>query len=281
MSTTVHEAEAAVTAGPEAPQPRPLHERKVVVRSAQLGIVVIVLAVWEICAATELIDPFFIGQPSKIFGVLVDWVKDGSLFVNLGVTVEEATIGFFVSAIIGIGLGLLFARNPLLDRITYPFIDMFNALPRMALAPLFALWFGLGITGKVVLVFSVAVFNFLINTYSGAKSVDPEYVKMVRLLGATNRELTRKVIIPSIVPWVIAAMRFAVAYSLAAAVIAEIVAAQHGLGYLLAYTSGVLDTNGQFAALVVLVLVAWIANIGISRLARHLLRWQETDDRVL
>lgn len=259
---------------PEYHPAKPLEERRLVVPGLRLALLVIVLGIWEAVARLGIIDPFFTGQPTGVAAKLVSWVADGSIFLNTWVTVAEATIGFAISAVLGIALGLLLARYRLLDAVTYPFVDVLNSLPRMALAPLFALWFGLGIGGKVVLVVSVALFNFMINTYTGAKSVDPEYTKLARILGANRRQMIRTIIMPSIAPWVIAAMRFAVAYSLAAAVIAEIVAANHGLGYLIAFTSGVLDTNGQFAALVVLAIVAWVANTGVARLERRLLRWQ-------
>jgi len=242
--------------------------------SLRLGLLGAVLGLWQVAAITRVIDPFFIGEPTRIFQQLVTWTGDGSIFDNIWVTVEEATIGFAISAVAGIGLGLLLARYELLDRVMYPFVNVLNTVPRFALAPLFLLWFGLGITGKIALVVSVALFNFLINTYSGAKEVDQESVKLVQLLGATPWEVTRYVMLPSLVPWIMSAMRFAVAYSLAAAVIAEIVGANQGIGYLIAYTSGLLQTNGTFAALGVLGLIAWLANTGIAQLERRLLRWQ-------
>jgi NitT/TauT family transport system permease protein len=245
-----------------------------VVVSLRLGLLGAVLGLWQVAAITRVIDPFFIGEPTRIFQQLVTWTGDGSIFDNIWVTVEEATIGFAISAVAGIGLGLLLARYELLDRVMYPFVNVLNTVPRFALAPLFLLWFGLGITGKIALVVSVALFNFLINTYSGAKEVDQESVKLVQLLGATPWEVTRYVMLPSLVPWIMSAMRFAVAYSLAAAVIAEIVGANQGIGYLIAYTSGLLQTNGTFAALGVLGLIAWLANTGIAQLERRLLRWQ-------
>lgn len=235
--------------------------------------------VWEFVANRGIIDPFLISRPSAILARLWQWIQDGSILIDTGVTLLEAAVGFVVAAVCGIALGLLLARYALLDAVTRPFIDVANTIPRIALAPLFVLWFGLSINAKIALVVSVALFSFLINTYSGAKSVDPEFVRLARSLGATRRDVVLRIVFPSIVPWLLAGARLGVAYSLAAAVIGEIVSANQGLGYRVAFAAGVLDTAGEFAALLVLALVAWAVNTAVARLETRLLRWKTIQEQ--
>ena len=237
-----------------------------------------ICAAWEFIAAAKIIDPFFISRPSAILGRLAAWTRDGTIFMDTLVTLAEAAIGFVLAAFAGISAGLVLARYRLLDAVTRPYVDVINTIPRIALAPLFVLWFGLHIQSKIALVFSVAVFSFLINAYSGAKSVDPEFVRMARSLGASRREVIQKIVLPSMVPWLLAGARLSVAYSLAAAVVGEIVASNQGLGFRIAFAAGAIDTAGEFAALLVLALVAWLANVGVERLEARLLRWKAIQD---
>jgi sulfonate transport system permease protein len=240
----------------------------------RLGLLVVLVAVWQLVAGQGWIDPFFISKPSLIAGRLGSWLADGSIWTNLGPTMAEAAIGFVISAVLGIGIGLLLARFDAVEVITRPFVDIFNTLPRIALAPLFVLWFGFDMSAKVYLVVSVVSIAFLINTYAGVTSVDSDFVRLAQNLGGSRRKVIAKIIIPSITPWLFAAVRFGVAYSLATAIVGEIVAANAGLGYLISYSSGVLDTTGVFAALVTVAIVAWIVNTAIAYLERYLLRWQ-------
>jgi NitT/TauT family transport system permease protein len=256
-------------------------QRWVTILALRVLLLLAICAVWQFVAAEHIVDPFFISEPSAILARLMVWVRDGSIFVDTAVTLVEAAAGFALSAVVGITAGLLLSRFPLVDVVTRPYIDVINTIPRIALAPLFVLWFGLRIQAKIALVFSVAVFGFLINAYAGAKSVDPEFVRMARSLGATRVQLVRKIVLPSIVPWLLAGARLGVAYSLAAAVVGEIVAANRGLGYRIAFASGVLDTAGEFAALLALALVAWAMNTAVARLEARLLRWKVIQDRAV
>jgi NitT/TauT family transport system permease protein len=244
------------------------------VGAGRLGLLAVLVAAWQVVASNGIIDPFFISMPSSIANRLGSWFADGSIWTNLGPTMAEAAIGFAISAVVGTGLGLLLARFEALEVITRPFVDIFNTLPRIALAPLFVLWFGFDMSAKVYLVVSVVSIAFLINTYAGVTSVDSDFVRLAQNLGGGRAQVISKIIIPSITPWLFAAVRFGVAYSLATAIVGEIVAANEGLGFLISYASGVLDTTGVFAALVTVAIVAWIVNTAIAYLERYLLRWQ-------
>lgn len=247
------------------------------VLAGRVTFLVVLFGLWEVASRREWIDPFFISQPSGFFGRIGSWVSDGSVFKHLSATLYEAAVGFVLAALIGIISGLVLARSPYLGEVTRPIVDVFNSVPRIALAPLFVLWFGLGQQAKIVLVVSVVTFPFLINAYTGVTSVDTDQLRMARSLGATRGEMLRKIVIPSITPWLFAATRLGVAFALAAAVIGEIVSASEGLGFLIAFSAGVLDTEGQFAALIVLAVVAWVINTSIARLEQWLLRWKTNE----
>jgi NitT/TauT family transport system permease protein len=241
----------------------------------RLAVLVVFLGLWQLAATQDWIDQSFVSKPTAVFARIWDWISDGSIFTNTGWTLLEAGIGFVIAAIVGTAAGILLARYDLAEAVARPFIDVMNAIPRIALAPLFVLWFGLGMTPKVVLVVSVSAFAFLINAYAGVKDVDPEFIKLARSLGASNREILSKFVMPSVTPWLIAATRLGVAYSFSAAVVGEIISANQGLGFLIASSGGLLDTTGELAALLVLGVVAWGINSGVGALERHLLRWKD------
>src|SRR5262245_36688066 len=191
--------------------------RRGLVTGLRIALLVASLGLWQLAATQGWIDQSFVSKPSAVFSRIWSWIKDGSIFTNTGLTLLEAGIGFVIAATVGTAIGILLARYDLAEAVARPFIDVMNAIPRIALAPLFVLWFGLGMTPKVVLVVSVSAFAFLINAYAGVKDVDPEFVKLARSLGASNSEILRKFVMPSVTPWLIAATRLAVAYSFSAA----------------------------------------------------------------
>lgn len=225
------------------------------VASSQLAVFVLALIVWEILSR---LFPIFVGEPIKVVLTLWRWLLDGTLEKNFVPTIIEIVGGFVIGFVVGVILGSVLAYSPLLDRATRPMIDILNALPRIAMAPLFIMAFGLGPSSSVALVFSVIVFVVLLNTYSGLKTVNPEYIRLVASLGATRMDVVLKIILPSIVPWLLAGIRLSLAYAVSAAVVGEFVSSSHGIGYLMAERSSFLDTSGTYAALLALALFAWL-----------------------
>jgi len=247
--------------------------------AVRIAIIAIFLGVWQWVYDVRAINRLFISSPGQIASQLGTWISNGTIVENTAVTLEEAAIGLLMSAVAGVAIGLFLARHERADSIARPFIDVGNTIPRIALAPLFVLWFGLGLTAKVALVFSVVVFNFIINTYTGVKDVDPELVHMARSLGGSQRAITVHIVMPSIAPWIFAAGRLGVGLGIGATVFGEILSAQHGLGYLIEFASGDLDTAGVFAALAVLAVIGWLATAAVAALERRLFKWQTSDDR--
>lgn len=245
--------------------------RKHAVVISRLVASLVALAIWEFLGAKE---PLFVAEPLAVAKQLAKWVVDGTLAKNALATIEAVALGFVFGVAVGVFLGWLLASVRLLDIATRPFVDVINAIPRVGLAPLFVLWFGLGLESKVMLVFSVIVFVVLINAYSAIKSVESDYVLLVRSLGATKSDVFRKVIWPSSMPWVIASLRLGGAYAVSAAVVGEFVAASKGLGFLLAYKSATFDTDGTYAALAALAILAAFITVGVMFLEKRALRWR-------
>lgn len=279
MTTTTAPARGLA---PEEDAPPPSGQRarlgwryRLLVVLCQLAVLAIFLGIWELAADLHWINTFFTSRPSAILTTIIGWFADGTIYENVGVTLLEAALGFALGAVVGVPVGFLLARVRFLDDLTRPYIDVLNATPRMALVSLFVLWFGLGLSSKVALTFSVVVFVFIINTYAGVKGVEDDYIRTARLLGANRRQLETKVVLPASLPIIFAGVRLGVAYALSATIVAEIVAANVGLGFLIAQRTGVLDTAGALGATVVLMLIAWVVNMIPNRLEKSLSRWNE------
>ncbi len=240
----------------------------------RLAVLVVFAGAWDGATRAALIDPFWVSSPTRILGDLYQRVVSGSVFVHIWVTLSEAFLGFVTGAVTGILVGFALARWDRLARVLDPYVTALNSLPRVALAPLFILWFGIGATSKVVLAFSLVVFILLVNTYAGAKNVDQDLVIIARLLGANRRQLTTKVILPASVPWIFAGLRLGLAYALIGAVVGEVIVAQAGLGFLISYSAGVFNTTGVFSALIILMVIAMLLNEAMKAAERTLLRWQ-------
>lgn len=231
-------------------------------------------AAWEWVTWSGLVNAFWVSSPTRIVTDLTKGVASGAVLEHIWVTLYEAAMGFVTGAVVGVLVGFALARWEGLHRVLDPYVAALNSLPRVALAPLFILWFGIGLTSKIVLAFSLVVFILLINTYAGAKNVDQDLVIISRLLGATERQLLTKVVLPSCIPWIFAGLRLGLAYALIGAVVGEVIVAQAGLGYLISQNAGVFNTTGVFSSLIILMVISVAVN-GLMQIAeRRLLRWQ-------
>ena len=157
------------------------------------------LALWEFSAG-RWIDPFWVSSPSAVFKYLYGVIADGSIFNHLAITLYETFSGFFIGSIAGIGLGFALGRREVLAQVLDPYVVAFNGIPRIALAPLFIIWFGIGPTSKVILVVSVVFFLTFFNTFAGVKGVDTELKNILRIMGASERQILTKVTLPATVP---------------------------------------------------------------------------------
>jgi len=241
---------------------------------ARIGLVVAFLVAWQGVVSAGLIDTFWISSPFLVGQELWRLLAGGQLVSDVSMTVFEALIAFVISSVLGIASGLMLARSPFWDEVLAPIIVVLNSLPRIALAPLIILWFGIGITAKVVTAFTLIYFILLVNTLSGAKNVDNDILTIARLMGASRRDLLWKVTLPSALPWIFAGLNLGLTYSLLGVIVAEILASNQGLGYLIESSAATFNTAGVFAGLVTLAVVAWIFSAAMSQVEARLLRWK-------
>jgi NitT/TauT family transport system permease protein len=236
---------------------------------------IVVLALWQGLVSLKLLDPFFVSRPTAIGQRVVTWLAGGTLWPHLAVTLEEALLGLVVGAALGISLGFVLARSPLLAQIFDPYIKMLNAIPRVVLAPLFLLWFGLGIWSKVALAVTLVFFVMFFSTYQGVRDASRVLIDNVRMLGATERQLVRHVLVPSALTWIFASLHTSLGFAMVGAVVGEYLGSTRGLGYLISQAEGTFDTTGVFAGMTILAIVVVIVSAGVSRLERWLLRWKD------
>lgn len=244
----------------------------------RLAILAGFFALWEF-ASGRLVHQFFISSPSKIAVVFWSWVVDGSLFYHAVITATEAFAGFAVGATAGMALGVLLGRAQKLADLLNPFITAFYSIPKLALAPLFIIWFGIGMDMKIVLTATIVFFLVFLNTYTGVRGVSRELVTILRLTGASERHVLRKVIVPSAIVWVFAGLRLSVPYAIIGAVVGEMIASNRGLGYLLTYSSSQFNTGGVFAALAAIIILSGILNTAVNVLAQFAMPWQTIDSQ--
>lgn len=249
-------------------------KRKMLVWVARLAVLAVIIGFWQF-AAGRLINAFFTSSPTAIAARLWEWILDGTVLTNLLFTVQAMVLGFVIGSLSGIVVGFVLGRIPFLAQVLDPLIVSVYSLPKIALAPLFILWFGIGLLSKVVLAAVIVFFFLFYNTYSGVREVDRELVDVVRLMGGTRRHILTKVVLPSAATWIFAGLRLAVPYSLIGAVVGEIVASNRGLGYLLKRSSGVFDTAGVFASLVILMVIATVLNMAVNQFERRTSRWNQ------
>jgi len=220
------------------------------------------------------IEPFWISSPSEIISRLVELTKSGQLTFHLSITIFEMIVGFVIGASLGILIGFWLGRKVTLAKIVDPYIMAVYSLPKIALAPLFILWFGIGVDMKIAIAAIIVFFLVFYNTLGGVRSVDPELVDVIRVIGANEREILRKVVLPSTYPWIFTGFKLGIPYSLIGAVVGELIATNKGMGYLLMEYSGWFDTAGVFAVLFVLMIVATILNLAVNYTEDRLMRWR-------
>ena len=242
---------------------------------AQIVSLAVFLLLWEWAAKTKTVDPLFIGQPTKIFAYLYQsTVVDQVLLKEAVWTLSETAAAFVLGSVAGIAFGLLFVLYEPIERFLDPLFSALNSLPRIALAPLFLLWFGLGPLSKIALVLSLTFFIVLNNTVAGARSVDSDLIILARMLGASKARIFFKVTLISAVPTIFSGLRLGLIYALLGVIGGEIIASQHGLGQLLSLLANTFETNGVFAVLFFLAALGVTLSKLMSAIEAYLLRWR-------
>ena len=230
--------------------------------------------VWELAGRYLVGKSLFLAVPSQILWAGGELWSAGILQRHIVVSFSEFLLGYWLAVLIGITFGLLLAVSWRARAVLSPWVDGLYATPVIAVAPLIILWFGVGVMAKVVTAFTLVYFILLVNTLGGAKNVDNDIMTIAQLMGASKRDLLWKITLPSALPWIFAALSIALTYSLLGVIVAEILASNQGLGYLIASSAGNFDTAGVFAALVVLAAIAWAFSTAMRKAEGWLLRWK-------
>jgi len=243
-------------------------------RIMQVMLFVGLILLWYVLTEFEVLPKFFFGQPIAVFKCVVEWFVTGEIFYHLWVTSVETVLGFVIGASLALVCGLWFALSPTASALSDPYIKAINAMPRVILAPIFSLWFGLGIWSKVALGVTLVFFVVFFNGYQGVREVSPVVLANARMLGASRGQLLRTVYLPSATSWVFSSLHTSVGMAFVGAVVGEYLGSSAGVGYLILQAEGVFDVNTVFAGIVVLTMAAILLDAIIGVVERRLLKWR-------
>jgi NitT/TauT family transport system permease protein len=247
---------------------------KLKLMAARLVLAIVILAVWEY-GTDRWFDALWFSSPLRVARHFLNWIQD-DLISHLVITLRECFIGYTAGTLMGIFAGALLARFGFLGKMLDPFILALNGIPRIALAPLFIIWFGIGEPSKIVLAGLLSFFLCFYATLSGLRSVEPAYLSIARVMGANDRQAFFKVVLPAASPWILTAMKVGVPFALVGAIVGEFMAATAGLGFKIQLYTAQFDTTGAVTGVLVLMCVVIAFNTVLNRLEAHVLRWRPT-----
>ncbi len=259
-------------------------KRRSVVRLWQIAVFAIVLLLWYVLTSPTLLPTFyfsnanqaafFFGEPVQVGERIWAWFTTGEIYPHLGVTLIETVLAFVFGTLLGLALGMWLALAPTAAAILDPYIKGANAMPRVILAPIFAVWFGLGIGSKVALGMTLVFFIVFFNVFQGVREVSPVVLANARMLGANRRQLIRSVYLPSATSWVFSSLHTSVGLAFVGAVVGEYLGSARGVGYLILQAEGSFDINTVFAGIVVLTVFALLLDALVGVVERRLMKWR-------
>jgi len=248
-------------------------------RGDQILVFVVLVAIWQVLSMT--LGSYWVGSPWGVATRFAAGIADGALLRQASYTVIEAAAGFVLGALPAVALPFALRRLPIATAILDPFMVGGYGAPKLALAPLFILWFGIGIESKIALVAVTVFFIVYFSTQAGIRALDAGLVRMAQIVGASEQHVARHIVFPGAVPYVFAGLRLAMPYAIGGAIIAELISANRGLGYLLQLGAMNFDTTGIFVALAATTCIAFLGNWSVNALERRLLRWRPPSDVTL
>lgn len=240
----------------------------------QAALLLAFFTVWYALTETGVLPPFFFGEPLKVLLRVWEWFASGKIYQHLWITLIETVLAFACGSLLGLVIGLWLALSPLASNLFDPYIKALNAMPRVILAPIFAVWFGLGIWSKVALGVTLVFFIVFFNVYQGVREVSSVVLANARMLGASQRQLLRYVYLPSATSWVFSSLHTSVGMAFVGAVVGEYLGSARGVGYLILQAEGVFDINTVFAGILVLTLFALLLDWAVTETERRLLVWR-------
>ncbi len=240
----------------------------------RIAVIVVLLGIWQYAADAGWVNKFFISSPSDVGAFLFNNLYKAAFWADVWITVQETLWGFAIAGILGVLVAFVLVQSKLLRDVLDPILNFLNSLPRVAFAPLFVAFFGLGMMSKIVLAFSLCFFIVLNGALTGLGSIDPDLRLLTRQLGANRVQYFVKLVVPNALPSIFAALRLSLIYGFLAVVVGEMIGSNRGLGQQIAYYSGVLRTDAVFALLFVLGVIATVAVELLRKIESYLLRWQ-------
>jgi NitT/TauT family transport system permease protein len=282
MSTAPTVSPAPVTesaqASTAAAAKRATRRRIALVWAGRIGLAAIVIGGWQAFTTWGIVDPFFFGQPSGIAKRLVDLFQHGtefgSFYRNIWTTIQEALVGFAVGAVAGVIFGVALGQSRFLADVLGPYIKMVNAIPRIVLGSIFIVAFGIGVLPKILLAAVLVFFIVFFNAFQGVREVDRNILANAKVLGASQLQITRHVIVPSALTWIIASLHSAFGFAIVGALVGEVLGAQSGLGLVIKTAQNNFDPNGVFATMLVISVIVLGAEWLIGKLEHRLLSWR-------
>lgn len=250
------------------------HQERAAQVVCRAALFLLLVGVWEFLARSGVLNAFYSSQPSRILLDFPDFYMGGNLLKHTAVTLSEAFWGLLCGTLAGIAAAFLLGMFDFLGKVIEPFITALYGIPKLALAPIFVLWFGLGIESKVIMSGLLVFFLVFFSTYGGIKSVDRNILTSVRLMGATRMQFIFKVVLPSCVPWILAGVRGGLGASLIGAIVGEYMGASAGLGWVISYATSFFQVDRVMSCIVILFLIGIMFNTVLKRLERRLLRWR-------
>ncbi|WP_185640773.1 MULTISPECIES: ABC transporter permease [unclassified Burkholderia] len=257
---------------------RRLRRRRNLIVTLRIAVLVVVLGGWELAARLKWIDPFFFSMPSLIFAQLQDWFANGTsqgpLLTQVWVTLEETGIGFIIGSVAGVFCGIVLGRNKLMADVFGLYIQIANSIPRVVLGSIFVIALGLGMASKIALAVVMVFFVVFGNAFQGVREADRYLIANAQILGASRRQITTAVVIPSALSWILASLHVSFGFALVGAVVGEFLGSKQGIGLLISTAQGAFNASGVFAAMIVLAVVALAADYLLTWVEKRLLKWR-------
>lgn len=255
-----------------------LRRRRQLIIGLRIAVLVVVLGGWELAARLKWIDPFFFSMPSLIFEQIRDWFVNGTsqgpLLTQVWVTLEETIAGFLIGSVAGVICGIVLGRNKLMADVFGLYIQIANSIPRVVLGSVFVIALGLGMASKIALAVLMVFFVVFGNAFQGVREADRYLIANAQILGASRRQITTSVVIPSALSWILASLHVSFGFALVGAVVGEFLGSKQGIGLLISTAQGAFNASGVFAAMIVLAVVALAADYLLTWLEKRLLKWR-------
>jgi NitT/TauT family transport system permease protein len=247
--------------------------RKLIPWISTIGSIVVLVIIWKLVIALFDVSPFVLPQPEKVVGGVRDLVQENGFWTDVRITLTETLVGFGIAIVLGIGLGTLLGRVQWLEQAMRPVIVASQVVPKVALIPLFIIWFGFGITSKIIIVAMIAFFPMLLNTILGVRSVDEGQKDVMKSLNASRWQTFRRLEYPSTLPYILAGMEVAIIFAVIGAIVGEYLGGDQGLGYQIVTSLNNLEAERLFAVIFCLTLFGFILYLAVVALKRFLIPW--------